>query len=1040
MKDLKIMTRNYFSLFLLMNLLASFAFSQETDITGTVVDQDGTPLVGVTIMVEGTDRGTVTGVDGDFSIRVEPGTNLVFTYVGMVEKTLPAEEGPESVFGDMVVVLEEDYLMLEGVQVVAYGTQTKREVSGSIGRINPEALQENSNTSIISGLAGRSAGLDVSSSADGRDASIRIRGVSSIRSGSNPLVVVDGMPTNQGISDINPEDILSVDILKDAAASILYGSRAANGVILITTRQGEPGKTKINLNYQYGLLTPSNNDISVLNAEQWRTVYTNAATNRFGDAAIFANPSDGHDGFQSWDLYDDETGELISEASNFDTNWLGMVTDDNGAYNRLSLSASGGSENTTFYTSMLYRSDEGYMQASDQQRINLRINLIHNFNEWLRAGFNLSGNLQERDPESGMGGFRTAHTSALPIYPLMSPTNPDRYWYRYAVAPNFVATHHYTYQFDRRHNFLNSVYIELEPIEDLVFRTEWQSDLRANQSRSYQHPTINPPGTGSGGGFGMVTVNKNENHTLNSNNTARYTLRLGDNHKFDFLTGFNFLQSHGGSSTAFQEQIANSTFQYGSGFFDREERVASGWGERRFASGLARLNYAFKDKYYIEGSYRKDGSSVFGPDMRWGDFIGVSGSWIFSDEKFVAEAIPFLSLGRLRASWGEVGNAETGGNFEYLGTSLTWFNYAGYRGEGFENIGNSSLQWETTKQTNVGADIAFLNGRIELNADYYYKLSEDLLLTYRIGMFHGYWSSSITQNIGSLNFRGWEFSINSINLEGLGNTLKWETNFNLTTQKSEVLKLSNNAHNIVSAANIVVEGQPLGSYYITQWAGVDPVTGHELIYEVDPVQYLLNPAAAYTNHLSGNVIDANTMLSGAFNQNKVIDPSKSPYPDFYGGLSNTFSYKGFKFSFLFSYQFGNWYYDEMMQDQSYISETTNASTRLLDGWTAENPTNVPLILESPMRSRYTSRFLHDASFIRLRDVALSYELPEIQTNILKIASSKIFLRVQNAWLWSRWPGVEPETTFGATQNISPGMRGYVKPMARTFVMGVEFEF
>jgi hypothetical protein len=182
------------------------------------------------------------------------------------------------------------------------------------------------------------------------------------------------------------------------------------------------------------------------------------------------------------------------------------------------------------------------------------------------------------------------------------------------------------------------------------------------------------------------------------------------------------------------------------------------------------------------------------------------------------------------------------------------------------------------------------------------------------------------------------------------------------------------------------------------------------------------------------------MLGGAFNQNKVIDPSKSPYPDLYGGLSNTFSYRGFKFSFLFSYQFGNWYYDEMMQNQSYISATSNASTRLLDGWTAENPTNVPLMTESPMSGRYTSRFLHDASYIRLRDVALSYELPTVETNNLKIASSKIFLRVQNAWLWSRWPGVEPEATFGASQNISPGMRGFVKPMARTFVMGVEFEF
>jgi TonB-dependent starch-binding outer membrane protein SusC len=1033
------MKRNSILLFLLINILGLYGFAQSTTITGTVIDRNGEPLIGVTIRVEGTDRGVTTGLNGDFTLQVEEGTNLIFTFVGMVRKVMPAAKGPESIFGDMIVVMEEDYLMLETVQVVAYGTKTKREISGAIGRIDTEALQRSANTSIISGLTGRSAGLDVSSSADGRSASIRIRGVSSIRSGSNPLIVVDGMPTNQGISDINPEDILSVDVLKDAAASVLYGSRAANGVILITTRQGQAGKTKINVNYQYGLLTPSNRDISVMNADQWRAAYTTAARNRYGDAAQFTNAADGHDGFYSFDQYNGE-GELIRPSSNFDTDWLGMIMDDNGAYNRVSVTASGGTANTAFFTSLLYRKDEGYMQASNQQRVNLRINLTHKFNDWLRAGFNLSGNLVDRDPASGMEGFSAAQTSALPIYPLMSPSNPDRYWYRYAVAPNFVAEHEYGLNFDRRHNFLNSIFMEAEPIENLIFRTEWQSDLRANQGRNWSHPYINPPGTGAGGGFGMVTVNKNENHTLNVNNTGRYTLLLGENHKFDLLAGFNFMQTHGGSSTAFQEQTANTTFTYGSGFFNRLERVASGWGERRFASGIGRINYALMNKYYIEGSYRKDGSSVFGPDMRWGDFKGVSASWIFSEENFVSSVIPALSLGRFRASWGEVGNAETGSNFGYLGTSLTWFNYAGYRGESFENIGNSSLQWETTKQTNLGMDVAFLNGRLEFNADYYNKISEDLLLTYQIGQFHGYWNSSITQNIGSLSFSGWEFSFNSINLEGIGKKVKWETNFNITTQKSEILKLSNNAHNIVDATNIVVIGQPLGSYYLVQWAGVDPVTGHELIYEVDPVQYLLNPAAAYIHHLSGNVIDANTMREGAVNQNKVIDPNKSPYPDFYGGITNAFSYAGFRFSFLFSYQFGNWYYDNMAQNMSYISAVKNASPALLEGWTADNPSNVPLLLDSRMAGMANSRFLHDASYIRLRDVTLSYDIPAKRTTAMKINRSRVFMKVENAWLWTRWPGVEPEATFGATQNISPGIRGFNKPMARTFVFGLEFEF
>ncbi|MGC9342940.1 MAG: SusC/RagA family TonB-linked outer membrane protein, partial [Bacteroidales bacterium] len=829
------------------------AVAQKQQITGKVVDHEGDPLMGVTVIETGTTNGTITGLDGSFAISIDPGSSLTFRFVGLSSRIV---QNPTD---NMTVTMQEDYLNLDEVQVVAYGTKTKREISGAISSIDSEVIQSNTNTSVISGLTGRSAGLDISNSADGRSASIRVRGVSSLLSSSAPLVVVDGMPTSQGLSDINPEDIQSIDVLKDAAASILYGSRAANGVILITTKQGESGKTKVNINYQHGILTPSVTDIPVMNAEQWRTAYTRAATNRYGDAALFANPSDGIDGFYSWDEYDPSTGELLQAASNYDTDWLGMVMDDNGAFDRLSINASGGSEKTVFYTSVLYRKDNGYLQATDEQRVNARLNIKHTFNSWLRVGLNLSGNFQEPDPYSGMGGYSTAQTSALPIYPLYSPTNPERYWYKYQLAPNFVAQHVYSASFRKSRSFLNSAFLELEPVKNLIIRSEWQSDYGANESQNWSHPYINPPGTGAGGGNGMVTVNKNENHTWNTNNTIQYGFSLGE-HKFDFLAGGNILSGYGGSSTSFQEEIPNTTFRLSNGQYDREERVASGWGSRRFVSGLGRLNYSWKDKYFLEGSYRKDGSSVFGADMRWGDFAGASASWIFSEEEFFDKVLPFIYFGRLRASWGEVGNAQTGGDFRYLGTSLTWFNYGGYRGEGFDNIGNSSLQWETTKQTDIGLDLALFRGRVTFNMDHFNKISEDLLLSYRIGQFHGYWNSSITQNVGSLQFQGWEFTLKTVNFESTSDGFRWITDFNLTTQKSEVLKLSNNAHNIIDEANIAVVGQPLGSYYLVQWAGVNPATGHEMIYEVNPVAYLINPAATYPEHLTGNIMDGQTMV------------------------------------------------------------------------------------------------------------------------------------------------------------------------------------
>ena len=774
-----------------------------------------------------------------------------------------------------------------------------------------------------------------------------------------------------------------------------------------------------------------------MNAEEWRSVYTTAATNRYGDAALFSNPSDGFDGFYSWDIYDTQTGELIHPANSSDNNWKDVIMGDGGGFDKFSVNASGGTGKTTFYTSLLYRNDNGYLHARDEQRFNLRLNVIHDFTDWFRTGINLSG-FYRKPGEQSLGGMEDFLTT-IPIYPIKSPSNEDRYWYKFGIAPNLYAEREYSASFENRYAFLNSAYIEIRPLKNLLIRSELQSDYGVNKNRNWSHPFINPPGTGAGGGFGMTTVNKNEGHTWNNNNTVEYKLELG-NHKLDLLAGANIMDSWGGSSTAFQESIANSTFQFSNGFYDREERVASGWGSYRFAAGLGRLNYSYKGKYFLESSYRKDGSSRFGPDMRWGDFIGVSGSWIFSEENFIANAIPFIYMGRIRGSWGEVGNAETGENFGYLGTSLTWFNYGGYRGEGFQSIGNSSLQWETTRQTDFGLDLAFFRGRIEFNTDYFYKLSEDLLLSYRIGQFHGYWSSSITQNVGSLMFRGWEFAVKTVNIESLRGSFGWSTDFNLTTSQSEVLKLSNNAHNLPAGNNIAVVGQPLGAYYLPQWAGVDPVTGHELIYEVDPVEYLLNPAATYKEHLTGNVIDAQSMKDGAFAQQKIIDPNKSPYPNIYGGISNTFLYKGFELSVLFSYQFGNWYYDNMRQSMSYISNVKNGSPELLNGWTGENPTNIPLLESSPMASRSTSRFLDDASFIRLRDVTLRYELPKNMASALLLDNVSIFAKAQNSWLWSRWHGIEPEATFGAFDNINPGQRGFVKPMAMTFVLGLDLGF
>jgi len=1020
-----------FLVLMFMGMMFALTSSAQTKtVTGTVTDSDDQPIPGVNIIESGTNNGTISDLNGTYAITVNEGATLNFSFVGMLTEKVDVSGQTQ-----INVTLVPDLIGLDEVQVVAYGTTTRREITGSIGHIENEAVERNVGTNVAAALQGRTAGVQITNVPGDRDVRIRIRGASSFLASSEPLIVVDGVPSGLGLSDINPTDIESMDVLKDAAASVLYGSRAANGVILITTKSGEAGKTKIDVTYQHGIVTPGGNKPDMLNGSQYLQVLDKAHFNYYGQENT--RPSiryENQGGFYPYEYEDPITGEVIP-ATNFNTDWLDMMY-KNGSYDRISLAASGGTESTSFYISGQYRADNGYMRQPDYNKVNGRIKLDHKINKMITVGANVAFAYDKRLPFSEGGGFSAAQGSALPVYPLYDPNDPNSYWYNFtSYDVNFIAKSQYKSNHNRNTDILNVAYINIEPIKNLNLRSEWSYKYHTFFNENYSHPVILPPGFGESTGDGRVTVGRGENRAWNTNNTATYSKLFGTSHSLKVMAGFTMDSRSGGNTTAFQEGFPNSSYVHSNGLTNKNERVSSGYGETRFSSIMSRLNYGFRERYFLELSYRQDYSSRFGPDKRRGVFPSASASWMFSEEPFM-DNLDFLYMGRFRGSYGKTGNAEIG-NFRYLGATLPWFTYGQNTGVIFERIGNSALQWENTYQTNLGLDMAFAGGRVEINLDYWDKLSEDMLLQYRIGMFHGYWSSNIETNLGSLKWTGYEAALNTVNIQGLGGGFKWETNMNITFAQSEVVKLARSYFE--AGTNRAVEGQPLGAYYLPQWAGVDPVTGHELIYEVNPVAYAENLDAVTTEHLTGNVLDAETMAAGKRNQMRVLDPSKSPYPDWYGGVTNTFSYKGIGLSFLFWFQLGNWIYDEAEQNRSYISTSTNASTKLLNGWSKENPSNVPLLLNSSGGGT-SSRFLYNGSYGRLRNVQLSYDVPGTVLQKLKIEQTRIYVSGQNLLLFTKFPGVDPEFKYDYDDNLNPGLLKYQLPQARTFLLGVDFSF
>ncbi|WP_349315520.1 TonB-dependent receptor [Chitinophaga sp. MM2321] len=1005
-----------------------FSFAQSKQITGKVTDaKDGNPLPGVTVRVKGTASGTITSADGSFKLAVNKNVNaLVFSFIGYSDQEI-------SIAGksDISVSLSTGNKDISEVVVVGYGTQLKREVTGSISKINAKEIEDIPVASFESAIQGKAAGVVIESGSGkvGQGIKVRIRGTSSISASSQPLYIIDGMPVETSLQsdvnneitnplvDINPNDIESVEILKDAAATAIYGARASNGVVLVTTKKGKLNqKTVFSLDVNTGWSTPTKKR-GFLNAKQYVDLIEEAAVN---DGRIdFANhdtPSYTTEEEAIADYKKSYEGILDDYSLGTDwrnqavnTNWENEVYRKSAKTDQINLSATGGNEKTRFFISGFYNAQDAIVINNKFTRYGARLSLDHAATDKLSVGINLSINRSQLDRITDDNSFSTPGqlVAQIPISPLIDPETGklnNRTLYDNGL---FDAL----YDSDKQITFrtLGNAYANYNFLPWLSFRSEVGTDI-LNMNEDYFKSKLSQDGQGIGKGQSITA----QSVTLNTNNFFTIAPVLGNDHKLSMVLGMSYLQNDNRNSSIQGEGYPSDAVKNLSG----ATSITTGSSQNfryTFLSYFFRGNYAYKEKYLASFSVRADGSSRFGPNNRYGVFPAGSLGWMISNEDFMKES-RVISMLKLRASAGLTGNAEIGENKFLSLYSIT--NYPDLPGFQPFQLGNPDLKWEKTFQTDAGLEFGFLDNRISGEVDVYKKKTTDLLLDVNIPLSTGY--GIITRNLGKMENKGIEFSLTTRNLEG---DFKWSTIFNIGFNKNKITSLDGQV--IKSGVQQAVEGEAIGSFYLPKFLGADPETGDALFQD--------------------SLGKSTTAFSRA--PNMVVGNSN---PDFTGGFTNNFSYKGFDLSVFFTFVHGNSIFNQagIYQTTGFSNGLDNQTLDIMNRWQKKGDiTNVPRVsLSYPTGYQATSRYIYDGSYMRLKNVTLGYNLPKKIVSALKIQGAKLYVAGYNLWTKTHYMS-DPEvntaplgTDTNSSKNIAGGVDFYTIPQAKTYTVGLNIRF
>jgi len=991
-------------------LTFQFVNAQTKQITGTVTSaDDNMGMPGVSVVVLGTTIGASTDIDGKYVLEAKASDILVFSFVGMVTQEITV--GDQTVID---VVLSISAIGMDEVVVVAYGSQRKRDLTGSVAGIKATQLENVPVPSFENALQGQTAGVQVNtSSRTGEANSVRIRGTSSIGASSQPLYVIDGIPqgdyiigytgnnTQQSpLANINPNDIESIQVLKDAASSSLYGARASNGVILITTKRGKAGKTNIDFSY-YGGVLKETNTFDVLNGSQFAELWNESNFNA-GDP----NPQ-----------------FLGAPEDQINTNWWDAVS-RTGSIQEWSLSASGGTEKTQFYAGFSYRTEEGYTIGDEFDRLSTRLNIDHKFSEKLKFGSNIGFSRVVNQRISNNNSVSSPSTSAflnypnVPIYGDGSELyGPEGTFYdgRGVNRFNNIAYNLVKEDEENSHEaitvrpFIN-LFAEYEIVKDLFFRSEWGLDYIDVYEKVFWG--VNSGDGGGSGGIGQALSYRRANWIQTQ--TLRYSKTIDELHNFSALLGFSYQETRTENSNVTGEGFPNNQLSS----LNSAANITNGGSsisEVALDGYFSRLNYNYNNKYFAEFSLRRDGSSRFGENDKYAYFPAGSLAWVASDEEFMSSN-EWLSFLKVRTSYGLTGNSEvlsdatseaTGANFPSRGLYIGGSDYGGLPGLAPSQLSNPNLKWEQTAQFNVGINVGIADNRVEFEADYYVKKTKDLLLSVVLPSVSGF--ESYVDNIGELENKGFEFGLTTRNFV---KDFKWTTNFNIAFNRNKITNLEGQI--ITNGISRAIEGEPIGVFFTVKYAGVDPDNGDALYYDLD-----------------GNVTNE---YSDEFRQ-IVGDPN----PDFAGGLTNTFSYKGIDLSILLQFVSGNDIYRDAGR---FVSNNANSiwnqSVDQLNRWQKPGDiTDVPRAeLFSGNGSGRSSRWIEDGSYIRVKNIALGYSLPKTIVDRMHLRSVRVFAQAQNWFTFDDYSGHDPEVSSEGTVNVGQGQDFFQAPPSKTLTFGI----
>lgn len=1051
---------------------------QKRKITGVITDKEGFPLPGANVVEEGTTNGIITDLEGNFSLEVSDNAVLQISYIGYTTRKIAVNNQ-----NSFAITLSEDLQALEEVVVVGYGTQRKSDLTGSMVVVNSENITDLPASSLQQALVGKVAGAFISP-AQGADPSggvaIRIRGTNSLNSAANnPLYVIDGIPMQGDVANVSldPENVESISVLKDASATAIYGARAAAGVILVTTKSGKKGKGRFTFSSEFGVQTPAEY-YDVINASEFYELFESGWDTWEYFTGGDRTTKGGYNDFYKPAVWDAANNRPVN-----DVEWQKAMLNERATWNKYAFAVSGGEENIDYYFNLSYEQREGIFMKTFFDRLSLNGKVNYQVSEKLKTGFSANIAYTER---AGNGGLNQRFGSYMPtvykpqILPLYHPGTTDFVYAStewkvdpaYNIAPyrhvGFIADNT-RYNYETQDNMTDNLgttvnfYFDFKPIKELSLKTNVGIDMGSGQTKNiqYQRPAMHLDINNPGGIDDVATyVWFGKRQSLVVNEIINYKKTFDEKHNLDATAVFEAQHSYSdylsvyarGSMDNDLDQISNQpqidVFSPNGNLINPRNFGGEPTGRVRFASFMGRMAYNYDGRYHITGTLRSDGSSKFAEGYRWGTFGALALSWHVHKEKFFEGTTDVISQLKPRISYGTTGNQASVGDFLYIPNANTGSGIYGAVSYP-SNLANSALTWETVQQFNAGVDISFLSNRVNLIADFYNKKSIDMLGNLPLPISSGY--GSIKGNLGSIQNRGIDLALSTVNISK--NNFNWTTDFTFSLNRNKILDLGVNPDGS-KIDEVIVDrfirkiGEPVSNYYLYSYDGVWQLGQEDEI----------KPAIAPTGHNQVGLFRVLDRQAEGEEGHGIINKDDrkmmgSPEADFYGGFTNNFTYKNWQLGIVCTYSVGNRLFNvpkTMLQAGHRFQQSDRDFYE--NHWSPENPTNEYQKLSTFVGnntyqqnggiSQNVDHWLEDASYLRVANVSLNYNIPKNVCGLLHISALNLGINASNLITITGYSGLDPAADKGYSTG-NPTIRGVDEggyPPARTYMFSAKISF